>query len=102
MHIGYIGQAIDALKKNKKVRRATWPKGSFIYMVAAQTVEAENFRGNAKEAIELRTKIENGIQGSSRWIYPHIDQITEFGQIKVGFKFDAEDVFASDWEEVIA
>lgn len=96
----FIGEAIDAIKAGKKLSRDTWKKGTFLYMVPMQTVEFENLRGPAKEAAELRTKFENGIQGSSRLILPHIDQITEFGQIHVGYKFDADDMFASDWKVV--
>ena len=96
----YIGEAIEAVHQGAKVTRETWTKGKFIYMVPAQTVDFENLRVPAKDAVLVREKFEGGVSGSARWINPHIDMINEFGAITCGWTATADDLFASDWHEV--
>ena len=96
-----FGIAIEAMKKGMKVARAGWNgKGMFLYLVPGTTVPFENLRGPAMEAAILATKIEDGEQGSSRYISSHIDMKDAHGQLVIGWLASQTDMLAEDWLEV--
>ena len=93
-----FGEAIEALKQGRKAQRQGWNgKGMFIYLVIGTTVDYSNLRQSAKEAADLRTIYENGVNGSSRYINSHIDMINVDGQIVVGWLASQTDMLSEDW-----
>lgn len=93
-----FGEAIEALKQGRKAQRSGWNgKGMFIYLVPGQTVDYSNLRSSAKQAADLRTIYENGVNGSSRYINSHIDMINVDGQIVVGWLASQTDMLSEDW-----
>ena len=93
-----FGQALEALKDGKAVARSGWNgKGMFLYLVPGSTVEFGQLRGPAKTAAEMATVIENGEQGSSRYINGHIDMKAADGTLVIGWLASQTDMLAEDW-----
>lgn len=93
-----FGQALEALKAGKRVARKGWNgRGAFVYLVPGATVAFENLRGAAKEAAECATRLENGVQGSARYIDGHIDMKAADGSLVIGWLASQTDLLAEDW-----
>lgn len=94
-----FGEALQALKEGKQVQRIGWDgKGMFLYLVEGSLVEFDNLRGAAKDAAIKATIIENGVQGSSRLICPHIDMKAADGTLVIGWLASQTDMLADDWQ----
>jgi hypothetical protein len=93
--------ALVELKNGNKVARKGWKgKKMFIYLVRGSTVDFNDLRNSAKEAAILATELEGGIQGSSRYVCPHIDMKAADGSLVIGWLASQTDLLAIDWELV--
>ncbi len=93
-----FGQAIEAMKKGKKVCRSGWNgKGMFVYLVNGTSVMAENLRNEAKKHI---TPLYEITEMACRVVEigSHIDMKAADGSIVVGWLASQTDILAEDWE----
>jgi hypothetical protein len=89
------------LKQGLRVSRAGWNgKGTFLYLVPGATVPFELLRGSARDAAVKATEIESGVQGSPRYINPHIDMKAADGSLVIGWLASQTDMLAEDWTVV--
>lgn len=85
-----FGEALVALKENKKVARSGWNgKGMFLFLVSGSTFEV-----NRKPLLGIYP------EGTVINYRSHIDMRTVDGEI-VPWTASQSDVLAEDWEEVI-
>lgn len=89
-----FGQAIEALKENKKVTREGWNgKGMFLIKAGGYSVEKDKLREGthiSKEFLESR-----GVDKMD--IVPHIDMWTAQNNYVSGWLASQTDMFAEDW-----
>lgn len=88
-----FGQALEELKKGKKVARSGWNgKDMFIYLVKGATLPVSNLRNEAFEHLsELRQEVN---------INPHIDMKAVNGDVVIGWLASQTDMLSEDWEVV--
>jgi hypothetical protein len=87
-----FGQAIESLKKGKKVARKDWNgKGMYLYLVKGQELYRSNLRNEAYEHAPLKDRIK---------INSHIDMKAADDSIVVGWIASQTDMLAEDWELV--
>lgn len=89
-----FGDAIEALKKGKKVTRAGWNgKGAFLAMQEGSVIRPQDARGGAALAhVESGEADEKGIV-----ILPHIDMKSANDDIVVGWLASQTDMLSDDW-----
>lgn len=91
-----FGQAIEAMKKGKKVARTGWNgKGMFLYLVDGSEVPFENLRDSAARFITEKSTGRNAAK-----ICGHIDMKAADGSVVVGWLASQTDMLADDWEIV--
>lgn len=87
-----FGQAIEALKENKKVARNGWNgKGMFLWQMAGATLPIEKMQHS--ETIEKVKKLNK----QEVTFLPTIRMFTASGDILTGWTPNAIDLFAEDW-----
>lgn len=98
-----IGQAIEALKAGKRVRRAGWNgKGMWLALTPGSTIPViaevdRSYPGLRGAAREL------ALNESPRQIHigAHIDMRAADGTLVIGWLASQTDLLAEDWEEVV-
>lgn len=86
-----FGQALDALKEDKKVARTGWNgKGMFIMLV----------RGTVDAKLNDGTPYQKALQSNIATINPHIDMKTTTGEMQPGWLASQTDMLADDWQIV--
>ena len=92
-HLSF-GQAIDAAKSGKRVRRLGWNgKGMWVAIQSGSTISPEQARGGAAKG-----RADEG--ASEITILPHFDMRAADGSIVVGWLASQTDMLSDDWEEV--
>lgn len=85
-----FGQAIEELKRGKKLAREGWNgKGMFIYLVKGSNVLESDLRNEAKQ--------HNVDNDEIIAIHSHIDMKAADGSIVVGWLASQTDMLAEDW-----
>lgn len=88
-----FGQAIEELKRGKKLARKGWNgKGMFIYLVKGSVIPKSELRNEAK----MHYTEDN----SEILINPHIDMKASDGSIVIGWLASQTDILAEDWQVV--
>ena len=86
-----FGQALAALKDNKRVCRAGWNgKGMWLILVPGSKVTVQ---ANTPYARAMLT-------GMVATINPHIDMMTATGEMQPGWLASQTDMLADDWTEI--
>jgi hypothetical protein len=86
-----FGEAIEALKQEKRVAREGWNgKGMFLYLVRGTPVDKEFLRNEAsRQPIEDNTGVVH--------FQSHIDMFTAQKTVCVGWLASQADMLAEDW-----
>lgn len=91
-----FGQALEVLKKGKKVAGRGWNgKGMFIYLVTGTVLEAFELRNEAETHVGVNLPPYSHVKINS-----HIDMKAADGSIVVGWLASQADLLAEDWEVV--
>jgi hypothetical protein len=94
-----FGDAIEAMKKGKKVARRGWNgNGMFVYLVNGSTVNGELLRGAARE--HVYPTLTGPTDETRVMVCPHIDMKAADGSIVVGWLASQTDMLSEDWEIV--
>lgn len=89
-----FGQAIEALKKGKKVARKGWNgKGMFLWLKPAAIIKAEWCKDLMLRTIAERNGGEIPALGT-------VCMLTAHGEILSGWLASQTDMLSEDWEEV--
>lgn len=88
-----FGQALEELKKGKKVARSGWNgKEMFIYLVKGSNLNTSELRNEAFEHLnDLNKEIS---------INPHIDMKAANGDLVIGWLASQTDMLSDDWEVI--
>lgn len=91
-----FSQALEELKKGKKVCRQGWnSKGVFLYLVEGTIIDFDKLRGNCAKYV---TK--DSTQLDAACINSHIDMRIANGSIVIGWVPSQTDLLAEDWEVI--
>lgn len=89
-----FGQALEALKEGKRVRRTGWNgKGMFLFLLPAGTVPTKAIHDPA-----LRKVIESEVGGETFEALGSIRMFTADKKILTGWLASQTDMLSSDWE----
>jgi hypothetical protein len=92
-----FGQALEALKENKKVARSGWNgKGMFLVKAGGYSVQKDKLRPDSHFTAEFLES--QGVETFD--IVPHIDMWTDQKNYVSGWLASQTDMFAEDWDIV--
>ena len=93
-----FGEAVDALKHGKKVRREGWNgKGMYLYYVNVQISCYDYLQQETMRAVKGDYV---AIKGNCVTLNEHINMRTADGSICVGWLASQADMLSSDWQIV--
>lgn len=87
-----FGYALRCLKSGQRVRRSSWPKGVFLFLLPAGTVPKTAIHDPA-----LRAAMDEFIEGDTFDALASIRQFTESRKVLTGWLPNAEELWATDW-----
>lgn len=91
-----FGNAIEAMKKGKRVARRGWNgKNMFIFLTRGSRIDLDEFPPGSQKMLSM--KITGSVGLDQLVINDHIDMKTANGSITIGWTASQVDMLSDDW-----
>ena len=91
-----FGNAIEAMKKGKRVARRGWnDKNMFIFLTRGSRINLDEFPPGSQKMLSI--KITGSVGLDQLVINDHIDIMTSDGSITIGWAASYVDMLSDDW-----